>query len=191
MIGNRTQRLIGRTVVTAAIVATMAVLIVMFIRSGGHGTGAGTVLLRARTSRSGEHSGQGAGGEAAGSSGQHGGEAANGGETSAAKGGPPSVENGGPPTVAATGTYTGSTVETSYGPVQVALVEQNGRITDVKALQLPTEHAQSAYISERVAPLLREEALQAQSARINIVSGATFTSEAYAESLQQALSHVH
>jgi len=42
-----------------------------------------------------------------------------------------------------------------------------------------------------VAPLLREEVLQAQSAQISIISGATYTSESYAESLQQALSHVH
>ena len=82
-------------------------------------------------------------------------------------------------------------MQTLYGPVQVAVVEQGGRITDVKTPQMPTEHAQSAFISERVAPLLREEVLQAQSAQINIVSGATFTSEGYAESLQQALSHAH
>ena len=202
MIGNRAQRLIGRTVVTAAIVAAMVVLILIYIRSGGSGTGAGTVTLRANHGRSGgggEHSGQGSADESGGapaSSGQQSEEAGKGGEASGsgaaagATGGNAgaSGKNG---SGGATGTYTGSVVETQYGPVQVAVAEQGGRIVDVKALQVPTEHPQSLYISERVTPLLREEVLQAQSAQINIVSGATFTSEGYAESLQQALSHVH
>ena len=200
MIGNRAQRLIARTVVTASIVAAMAVLILIYVRSGGNGTGAGAVTLRA-------HSGRGAGGS------QHGGDSAAGesaapptsstqpseeagrGEASGPSGGGESAggtagaphKNG---SGGASGTYTGSVVETQYGPVQVAVAEQGGRIADVKALQVPTEHPQSLYISERVTPLLREEVLQAQSAQINIVSGATYTSEAYAESLQQALSHV-
>ena len=78
-------------------------------------------------------------------------------------------------------------VETPYGPVQVAVAEEGGKIVDVKALQLPTEHALSQEISEQVAPMLRTEALQAQSAEINVVSGATYTSEGYASSLQAAL----
>jgi uncharacterized protein with FMN-binding domain len=52
---------------------------------------------------------------------------------------------------------------------------------------MPTEHALSQEISEHVVPMLRSEALQAQSAEINIVSGATYTSESYASSLQAAL----
>jgi uncharacterized protein with FMN-binding domain len=199
MIGNRAQRLIGRTVVTAAIVAAMVVLVLIYIRSGGNGTGAAT--LRASPSRSGgdiEHSGQSSAGESAGSppsSGQRSEEAGKGGEASGGGGAEASGGNPGVPrkngTGGATGTYTGSVVQTLYGPVQVAVAEQGGRIADVKALQVPTDRPQSLYISERVTPLLREEVLQAQSARINIVSGATFTSEGYAESLQQALSHVH
>lgn len=78
-------------------------------------------------------------------------------------------------------------IETPYGPVQVAIDEQNGKLVDVKAVQLPTEHPQSLFISERVAPILRSEALQAQSAEINVVTGATFTSEGFASSLQKAL----
>lgn len=196
MIGNRAQRLIGRTVVTTAIVAAMVVLILIYIRSGGNGTGAGTVTLRASSSRSGgsgEHNGQSAGGESAGSggpptsSGQPSEEPGKGGEASGGNAGAPPKSGAG----GATGAYTGPVSQTPYGPVQVAVVEQGGRITEVKALQLPTEHPQSLYISERVAPLLREEVLQAQSAQINIVSGATYTSEGYAESLQQALSHIH
>ena len=87
----------------------------------------------------------------------------------------------------ATATYTGPVVENPYGPVQVAVAEQGGKIVDVKALQMPTEHALSQEISEHVAPMLRTEALQAQSAEINVISGATYTSEGFASSLQAAL----
>jgi uncharacterized protein with FMN-binding domain len=77
--------------------------------------------------------------------------------------------------------------ENPYGPVQVQVAEEGGKIIDVKALQMPTEHALSQEISTQVAPMLRSEVLQAQSAEISIVSGATYTSESYATSLQGAL----
>jgi uncharacterized protein with FMN-binding domain len=204
MIGNKAQRLISRTVVTAAIVAATVVLILIYVRSGGNGTGAGAVTLRPNASRSGassERSGRSAAGESPSSggpptsSGRQTEEARKGSEASGGNGGagaaggnagaPPKSGAGG-----ATGTYTGPVVETEYGPVQVAVTEQGGRIVDAKALQLPTDRPRSLSISEQAAPLLREEALQAQSAQINIVSGATFTSEGYAESLQKALSRV-
>ena len=49
------------------------------------------------------------------------------------------------------------------------------------------EHSRSQFISQQAGPLLQQEALQAQSAQIDIVSGATYTSESYAQSLQSAL----
>lgn len=85
---------------------------------------------------------------------------------------------------------TGPVVRTRYGPVQVQVTMQQGRIIDVAALELPTGR-RSGQISNEAAPLLREEALQAQSATIDILSGATYTSEAYAESLQGALDQAH
>jgi uncharacterized protein with FMN-binding domain len=195
VIGNRAQRLIARTIVTAAIVAAMVVLILIYVRSGGNGTGAGTVTVRAnggRAATGGQHGGGSASGGSSGSGSPpanpgHGSEeAGNGGEASGGgAGAPPKSGAGG------SGTYTGPAVQTPYGPVQVAVAVEAGRIVDVKPLQMPTEHPQSLFISERVAPLLREEVLQAQSAQINIVSGASFTSEGYAESLQQALSQAH
>ena len=54
---------------------------------------------------------------------------------------------------------------------------------------MPSSHQRSQEISQQAAPLLRQEALQAQSAQIDLLSGATFTSESYAESLQSALDH--
>ena len=86
----------------------------------------------------------------------------------------------------ATGTYTGPLVANPYGDVQVQITVTNGKITDVQALALPTG-GHSGRISSFVAPLLRTQALTAQSAAIDGVSGATYTSQAYAESLQGAL----
>jgi uncharacterized protein with FMN-binding domain len=85
------------------------------------------------------------------------------------------------------GTYDGSVVETRFGPVQVEITVADGKVTDVTALQLPSDDRRSASISSRAEPLLRSEALSAQSANIDGVSGATYTSSGYAESLQSAL----
>jgi uncharacterized protein with FMN-binding domain len=87
----------------------------------------------------------------------------------------------------ADGTYPGDVVSMRFGEVQVAVTIAGGTITDVTALQLPSGDHQSARISEQAAPILREEALTAQSAQIDLLSGATYTSEAYARSLQSAL----
>ncbi len=95
------------------------------------------------------------------------------------------------PKAATNGTFTGSDVPNRFGDVQVRVVITDGRITDVQALVLPTDRAQSAYISQVAGPMLRTEALQAQSARIDIISGATYTSESYAQSLETALQQAH
>jgi uncharacterized protein with FMN-binding domain len=73
----------------------------------------------------------------------------------------------------------------------VQVIISNGRITDVSALQLPYDRARSAYISQVAGPMLRDEALQAQSARIDVISGATYTSDSYAQSLETALQQAH
>ena len=83
-------------------------------------------------------------------------------------------------------TLTGAVVASRYGNTQVQVTISNGRITAVTALQLPTG-GRSGQISQYVESILSSEALTAQSANIDIISGATYTSEAYAESLQSAL----
>jgi uncharacterized protein with FMN-binding domain len=83
-------------------------------------------------------------------------------------------------------TASGSTVDTRYGPVQVSVTIQDGKLTDVTALQLPSG-GRSGRISDEVEPMLRSQAPSAQSASIDGVSGATYTSSAYAQSLQAAL----
>ena len=88
--------------------------------------------------------------------------------------------------MSATSTIQGPVVSTRWGPVQVQIVVAGGRLQDVVALRLPTGR-HSGEISDWSEPILRQEALQAQSANIDIVSGATYTSEGYARSLQGAL----
>lgn len=90
-------------------------------------------------------------------------------------------------TTAAVRGVDGPVVDTRYGPVEVRVTLQGTRITDVQAIELPSDRSRSQRISAQAGPLLRSEALQAQSARIDIVSGATYTSEGYAQSLQAAL----
>jgi uncharacterized protein with FMN-binding domain len=92
-----------------------------------------------------------------------------------------------PTTSGATKSFDGDVVSNQYGDVQVRVTVSGEQVTDIQALQMPSDRPRSAYISEQAEPLLREEALQAQSAQIDIVSGATFTSESYAQSLQSAL----
>jgi uncharacterized protein with FMN-binding domain len=87
---------------------------------------------------------------------------------------------------AASAKVDGPVVSTRFGPVQVEVVVASGKVADVVALQLPTGR-RSGQISSYAAPILHDEALQAQSASIDTVSGATYTSDAYAQSLQAAL----
>ncbi len=96
-----------------------------------------------------------------------------------------------PSPTALSGTFTGSDFPNRYGDVQVRVVISNGHITDVQAVQLPSDRAESAYISQQVGPWLRSEALHAQSANIDIISGATYTSQSYAQSLESALQQAH
>lgn len=82
---------------------------------------------------------------------------------------------------------TGSEVQTRWGPVQVKVTVSGGRVTDVTAVEYPTENPRDQQINSYALPELRTEALAAQSADIDTVSGATYTSEGYKQSLQSAL----
>jgi uncharacterized protein with FMN-binding domain len=109
------------------------------------------------------------------------------GTTSGGTGSTPAGTASPAPTAAtAATTVTGSTIRTRYGNVAVQITVAGGQVTDIQAVALPTR-GRSGQISDYVAPILASEALRAQSAKIDIVSGATYTSVAYAESLQSAL----
>lgn len=85
------------------------------------------------------------------------------------------------------GTYTGNDVNTRFGSVQVEIAVSGGQITEVTALQLTDHDRRSVQISDYAAPILRSEVLKAQSANVGNVSGATYTSDAYLQSLQSAI----
>ncbi|MEX2969985.1 FMN-binding protein [Streptomyces sp. C184] len=85
------------------------------------------------------------------------------------------------------GTHTGAPVSTKYGTVQVAISVKAGRLSAVKVLQAPSEDAHSREIAASALPRLTQEALNAHSAHIDAVSGASYTSAGYIRSLQSAL----
>ena len=103
----------------------------------------------------------------------------------------PSASTTSPSTAGTTTTgplqFDGPVTSNRYGDVQVRITVDGGQLVDVKALQLPQDRERSVQISSFAGPALRSEALKAQSAKIHIVSGATYTSGSYAQSLQGAL----
>jgi uncharacterized protein with FMN-binding domain len=88
---------------------------------------------------------------------------------------------------ATTTTYTGDAASTKYGPVQVEITVANGTVTDVSVVDYPSSNGKDQQINARALPVLVQETLDAQSADIDMVSGATYTSDGYTESLQSAL----
>jgi uncharacterized protein with FMN-binding domain len=87
-------------------------------------------------------------------------------------------------------TYHGSVASEMYGTVQVTITVSGKKVTKVTA-SAPADHPRSVFINQQAIPLLDREALTAQSARINVVSGATYTSDAFATSLAAALKAAH
>lgn len=85
------------------------------------------------------------------------------------------------------GSYTGNPADAFYGTIQVKAVISGGKITDVQFLQYPNDRRTSIEINTQAMPLLKQEAIQAQSAQVNGVSGASASSGAFVQSLQSAL----
>jgi uncharacterized protein with FMN-binding domain len=104
----------------------------------------------------------------------------------------PSTSPSGSPTTSAGGasttkTITGDAADTRYGPVQVKITVTNGRLTSVDVIEYPTESPRDVQINSYAIPQLDQEALAAHSAQIDMISGATYTSQGYITSLQSAL----
>lgn len=85
------------------------------------------------------------------------------------------------------GTATGDAENTRYGPAQVKVTVKNGKITSVEAVQLQNGDPKSQAISSYAAPILQQSVLAKQTAAVDTVSGATYTSLSYEASLQSAL----
>ncbi len=86
------------------------------------------------------------------------------------------------------GSYTGSVADAQSGYIQVKAIIQNGKITDVQFLQSPNDRNRSIDINNYADPQLASEAIQAQNAQVDVISGATDSSEAFIQSLSAALS---
>lgn len=91
----------------------------------------------------------------------------------------------------ATQTYAGAPVASRYGDVQVQITVLGGSVTSATTLQVPNRNPRDVEANARAVPILNREVLDAQSAEIDMVSGATVTSSAYIESLQSALDQAH
>lgn len=85
------------------------------------------------------------------------------------------------------GTYTGDSVQTRYGPVQVKITVSGGKISAAEATDYPDGNGRDRQINGTAIPRLVSETMQAQSAKIQMVSGATYTSDGYRSSLQSAI----
>lgn len=89
------------------------------------------------------------------------------------------------------GTFTGPAVQTRWGPVQVQIVVQNGKIVKAVALEVPNGNHHDDEINSLAVPQLQDATVQANSAHIDAVSGATVTSDGYISSLQSAVDQAH
>jgi uncharacterized protein with FMN-binding domain len=92
-----------------------------------------------------------------------------------------------PAAAPATRTVDGDVEQTPYGPIQVQLTYTGTQITAVTELQAPNDQGRSVEINQQAGPILEQEVLQSQSAKIDTVSGATYTSDGYAQSVQSAI----
>lgn len=89
------------------------------------------------------------------------------------------------------GAYTGSVADAQWGDIQVKAVISGGKITDVQFLQYPNDRSRSVYINSVADPQLTSEAIQAQSAQVDVITGATDSSQAFMQSLTDALAQAH
>ena len=172
-----------KTVYSILSAVSAAVLLLSFnasVSSSGAGGGAGSIASVGGTSSSISSSSPGA--STASGSGPA--------TASQGAGSAPSTTAGGATTAAGalkSGTFTGAQADTPYGPVQVQVVVANGTITSANATMYPKSGGHDKEINDYAIPILNSEATAAQSAQINMVSGATYTSGGYQSSLQSAL----
>jgi uncharacterized protein with FMN-binding domain len=95
------------------------------------------------------------------------------------------------PAAASSATFTGGVADTRWGPVQVEITVQGGKITQSRAVQYPQNNGRDQEINGFALPVLNQEVVQQQSAAIDAVSGATVTSDGYLQSLQSAIDQAH
>jgi uncharacterized protein with FMN-binding domain len=172
------------------LLSTITVVVLLFgyhTSTSGALSTSGTVLSSsALPGRASAASGQGG----SGSGGSKGGNQAKGPANGSSGAGNNGGDSGGSGTATAqptTRTVTGGVAQTQWGPVQVQLTIKGGTITHVTLLQYPSGNPQDDQINSYALPILIQNTLSAQSAQIDMVSGATVTSTGYVQSLQSAI----
>jgi uncharacterized protein with FMN-binding domain len=169
--------------ITTWLLSTISALVLLFsyhtstssgaatsIVASGAGTDTGSTSGAAPQTDSGSSdSGSGSSSDSGSSSGSSGSSSGSGSSSSAAK------------------TYSGDAVSTRFGDVQVEITVANGKITDSKVLQVPWNDHKDQEINSYAVPILNQEAVDQQSSNIDMVSGATYTSQGYITSLQSAI----
>jgi uncharacterized protein with FMN-binding domain len=169
------------------VLSTLSTVVVLF---GYHTSTSSTMATNGGGSFSGSLSGQTTSGSTSGSGSGSGATSSGGappnGSSSGSSGGTSSGSSSGASS-AKTSTVTGDVAQTRWGPVQVRLAVSDSTITNVTILQYPNANGTDVQIANYALPQLIQETLDNQSASISMVSGATYTSQGYLESLQSAL----
>jgi uncharacterized protein with FMN-binding domain len=169
-----------RAIVTTTATAAGVVLLLSLKPHGTQSTSAQAPLIS-----SGSESSAGTTSDSGSSSGSSTGSGSSSGST--AKAAPSAKASRQATSGSANASYTGNAVDTRYGPVQVRIDVSNGKISKIDVLQYPNDRQRDVEINSYALPVLNQEALSAQSAQIDSVSGATYTSDGYTQSLQSAL----
>ena len=180
--------------------STLTVLVLLFSYNTSRGSSALVAAETRQVTTTSKSSGgggatSGSAGSSASSAGAAGSGAAGGssGQDAAAAAGPsasaPTSSSAG--TSSQAKTYAGDAVMTRYGDVQVQITVQDGKISAVEVLQVPMQDRHDEMINSMAVPVYNQEAVSAQSAQIDVVSGATYTWQGYTQSLQSAIDQAH
>lgn len=153
--------------ITTWLLSTISALVLLFSYHTSTSSGAGATVVAEGPSTAGSSGSSSDSGS--GSSGDGGGSAASG------------------STASGSTTYTGDAVMTRFGDVQVEITVENGTITKSQVTQVPWSNGRDQEINSYAVPILNSETVDAQSSDIDMVSGATFTSQGYIQSLQSAI----
>ena len=169
--------------------STLTTLVLLF--SYHTSTGAGTSLAAPVVAQSGSASGGSGSSSGSSSSTGSGSNGASGSGSSASGSSGSSSSSSSGSSGSAAKTYDGDTAQTRWGPVQVRITVQGGKITNAQAIVYPNGNGRDEEINSYALPVLNQEVVQAQSANIDMVSGATVTSDGYLQSLQSAIDQAH
>ena len=160
--------------ITTWLLSTVSALVLLFSYHTSTSSSASTSIVA--------RSGTGTGSTSSGGSGSDGASSDSGSSSGSGR-----SSDSGSSSSSAAKTYTGDAVSTRFGDVQVEVTVKDGRITESKVLQVPWSNGRDQEINTRAVPILNSETVDQQSSDIDMVSGATYTSQGYIDSLQSAL----